>query len=180
MDQTISLDAVIGFLVSTPLFDGLDSSERADVVRIMEVRRLQEGEQIFKEGDPGDAWYVVFEGEARVVKDEYGVRRDVATLGSGTCFGEMAILDGSPRSASVEAGGPLTVFRFQRARFNGLLDQGSLGAYKLVLGMARTLSLRQRQLTRQVSELMRGDGVLEGVGVNAGIDEDVDRFLVSE
>jgi CRP/FNR family transcriptional regulator, cyclic AMP receptor protein len=154
MEQTISLEGVVSFLVSTPLFDGLDSAERADVVRIMEITRLREGDIVFREGDAGDAWYVISEGTARVVKDVEGSSREIAVLGRGECFGEMAILDGSTRSATVEAANDLTLFRFRRARFDDLLDQGSLGAYKLVLAMARVLSQRQRELTRQLAETM--------------------------
>jgi CRP-like cAMP-binding protein len=64
----------------------------------------------------------------------------------------MAILDGRPRSATVRAREPLTLFQFREARFTELLEEGSLAAYKLVLAMARMLSLRHRELTRQLSE----------------------------
>ena len=156
MQQSISLDGVIAFLVSTPLFDGLDSIERADVARILEVSRFKAQDAVFREGEPGDAWYVIAEGTARVLKQGAGSTSEVARLDAGDCFGEMAILDGSARSATVEAVTPLTLYRFRRARFEELLEQGSLGAYKLVLAMARTLSKRQRELTRQVAELSAG------------------------
>jgi CRP-like cAMP-binding protein len=64
----------------------------------------------------------------------------------------MATLDSGPRSATVIAREPVTLFRFREARFTELLDEGSLAAYKLVLAMARMLSLRHRELTRQLSE----------------------------
>ncbi len=108
------------------------------------------------EGDEGDAWYVVFDGTANVLKDLGSISTRIAALGPGACFGEMAILDGMARSASVVAEGPLTVFRFRRERFDGLLDQGSLGAYKLVAAMARSLSQRQRILTQQLAALTSG------------------------
>jgi CRP-like cAMP-binding protein len=154
MEQSISLESVIDFLVSTPLFDGLDAAERADVVRIMEVKRLREGERVFAEGDPGDAWYIISDGTARVLKQGDGGAREIARLGRGEMFGEMAILDGSARSATVDASSDVTLFRFRRSRFEDLLDQGSLGAYKLVVAMARVLSRRQRELTKQLAELL--------------------------
>ena len=153
MDQHISLEAVINFLVDTPLFYDLDAAERGDVARIMEVQRFERGERIFSEGDEGDAWYVVFDGQANVLKDAPSGPTRIAALGPGACFGEMAILDGMARSATVIADGPLTIFRFRRERFADLLEQGSLGAYKLIAAMARTLSQRQRQLTQQLSAL---------------------------
>ncbi|HEY9227139.1 MAG TPA: cyclic nucleotide-binding domain-containing protein [Gemmatimonadaceae bacterium] len=154
MDQQISLESVITFLVATPLFRHLDAAERGQVARIMEVQRLKEGEQVFREGEEGDAWYVVFDGKAKVLKNLSTGPEEIAVLDSGACFGEMAILDGMPRSASVIAAGPLTVFRFRRERFDELLGNESLGAYKLVAAMARTLSQRQRLLTQQVTSLL--------------------------
>jgi CRP/FNR family transcriptional regulator, cyclic AMP receptor protein len=115
----------------------------------MEVIRLQEGEEVFHEGTSGDSWYVTFEGEVRVLKDaDTEAESEIARLGPGKRFDEMAILDGMPRSASVRAAGPLTIFRFRRDRFDGLLAQGSLGAYKSgqqVENLMRELPMAVRQ-----------------------------------
>jgi CRP-like cAMP-binding protein len=178
MDQHISLESVINFLVATPLFHDLDAAERGDVARIMEVQRLTQGEIVFGEGDEGDAWYVVFDGSAKVVKMMSARATPIARLGPGACFGEMAILDGMSRSATVVAEGPLTVFRFRRERFDDLLEQGSLGAFKLVSAMARTLSQRQRQLTQQLSELLAEEPARNPSRDEIG--EVVQRFAVSE
>jgi CRP/FNR family transcriptional regulator, cyclic AMP receptor protein len=107
MDPSISLDTVIGFLVATPLFDRLDAAERAEVVRIMDVQRLAKGEEVFHEGDAGDAWYVIFDGRVEVTKEMPSGQTRIAVLRGGTCFGEMAILDGLARSATVRALEPL-------------------------------------------------------------------------
>lgn len=178
MDQHISLESVITFLVATPLFQDLNAAERGDVARIMEVQRLQQGETVFHEGEEGDAWYVVFEGNVKVLKDVTSRTTPIARLGPGACFGEMAILDGMERSASVVADGPVTVFRFRRERFDGLLQQDSVGAYKLVAAMARTLSHRQRQLTFQLSELLSEVPARSASRDELG--EVVTRFAVSE
>ena len=162
MDQTISLETIVSFLDSTPFFDRLDPAERAEVVRIMEVQRLTDGEEVFHERDPGDAWCVILEGEARVLKDAEGGARELAVLRRGACVGEMAILDGEGRSATVQAVGPLTLLRFRRSRFEQLLNLGSLGAYKLILAMARMLSQRHRHLTARLSTLAsKGDSIAE-------------------
>jgi CRP-like cAMP-binding protein len=181
IDQPISLDTVVRFLVATPFFSGLDAAERGEVVRIMEVKRLQNDEEIFHEGDPGDAWYVVFEGKVKVLKEMESGPSQVATLGPGACFGEMAIHDGMARSATVRADGPLTMFKFRRARFEQLLEEGSLGAYKLIAAMARLLSQRQRELAQQVGELLAGKGTPTAVkSMRASIVEAVGRSTISE
>lgn len=173
--QPVSLDAVIGFLNSTPLFKDLDAAERGDVARVIEMQRLQDAEAVFNEGDDGDAWYVVFEGRALVLKRMDGSGgsnpTQIAVLESGACFGEMAILDGLARSASVVANGPLTVLRLRRERFAALLEQGSLGAYKLIAAMARTLSQRQRHLTQKLSAAL---------GTGAARRDSVREYHVSE
>lgn len=170
IDQPISLEAVIGFLVTSPLFAALDPEERAEVVRIMEIQRLQQGEEVFHEGDAGDAWYVVFEGQVDVTAAlPSGGERRLTVLEVGAGFGEMALLDGAPRSATVRAAGPVTLFRFRRRRFEELLDEGSLGAYKLVLAMAREMSPRLRRLTHQVAELA-GAGAQGEPGIDASVE----------
>jgi CRP-like cAMP-binding protein len=161
IDQPISLESAVVFLMSVPLFDRLDPAELAEVTRIMEVRRLIAGEEVFHEGDPGDAWYVVFEGQAQVFEESEGRVHEIAAIGRGSAFGEMAILDGRPRSATVRAREPLTLFRFRESRFSELLDEGSLAAYKLVLAMARMLSVRHRELTRQLSDSPVHNGVYQ-------------------
>ncbi len=181
MDQPISLENVLNFLVSTSLFSDLDQAELAEIVRIMGVKRLEGGEIVFREGDEGDAWYVIFEGRAEVVKAmPGGASRQIAQLDAGACFGEIAILDGSARSATVRAGGPLTVFRFRRADFDELLDQGSLAAYKLVAGMAHVLSQRHRLLTQQISDLLEEEPPSATQTNRAEIGEIIDRYTVSE
>jgi CRP/FNR family cyclic AMP-dependent transcriptional regulator len=183
IDQPISLDAVIEFLVRAPLFADLDAIDRGEVVRILEVQRLQDSEEVFHEGEDGDSWYVIFEGRVSVTKaSRSGPSRQIAMLEAGSGFGEMAMLDGAPRSATVTAVGPLTIFRFRRSRFEDLLTDGSLGAYKVVAAMAREQSQRLRQITDQAVDLMdRGDqGETGAESVPSQIGALVEQCEVSE
>jgi CRP-like cAMP-binding protein len=135
---------------------------------------------VFREGDVGDAWYVVFEGRAEVVKGApSGSARQIARMEPGTCFGEIAILDGGTRSATVKAVEPLTLFRFRRPPFEQLLEQGSLAAYKLVAAMGRVLSQRHRRLTQQIAELADQEKST-GRSVGAQIGGLVDRQTLSD
>src|SRR5688572_13846475 len=118
MAGELTLEQVIAFLVDAPMFGDLDASELSQVVQVMQVQRLRAGQWVFREGDIGDAWYVVFDGEVEVVDESPDDGdRVIAILGRRACFGEMAILDGSPRSASVRACQPVTAFRFPRQPF---------------------------------------------------------------
>ncbi len=150
----LTLEEVIAFLVDAPMFGGLPGRELSRIVGILQIRRLQPDDWVFREGDPGDSWYVVFEGEVEVIKDVGDQPQVIAVLAERGCFGEMAILDGSPRSASVRARSPLTLFRFPKARFDALLEGGDLAAYKLVHEIALVLVERQRATTRRLVRIL--------------------------
>ena len=153
--QSITLEQIITFLLETPMFGDLDPAELSQIVHIMQVQRVRDGHPIFREGDPGDAWYVVFSGAAEVQKtSEFLPSRTIATLGPRACVGEMAILDHSPRSATVVARGDTTVFRFPRADFEELLADGNLSAYKLIYEMAKVLALRARNTTQKLADAL--------------------------
>ncbi len=182
MDATpVTLEAVISFLVQTPLFEDLDPTELAEVVQIMQVQRLRDGQLVFSEGDPGDAWFVIFRGQCIVTKNaSFGPARTIAILDPRSCFGEMAVLDGSPRSAGVAVRGEATLFKFRREDFQSLLDAGSLSAYKLVFAMAQVLTQRQRNLTQQLSEVMEDKGDVGGDVLREQLQDLVDEYTVSE
>lgn len=154
MSGPLNLEQLIYFLLETPMFGDLDESGLAQIVHIMQVQKVRAGQLLFREGQPGDAWYVVYEGGVEVFKDDVDGERVVATLGPRSCVGEMALLDGSSRSASVRVTAPTTVLRFPRAEFAKLLQSENLAAYKLVHQMALVLVARQRQTTSRLAQLL--------------------------
>ncbi|MCB9743011.1 MAG: cyclic nucleotide-binding domain-containing protein [Alphaproteobacteria bacterium] len=159
MGAGLTLESIITFLLETPMFRDLETDELAEIVRIMQIQRVREGQTVFREGEPGDAWYVVHQGEVAVTKARLlGPSEELARLSERTCFGEMALIDGSPRSASVTAVGEGTLFRFPKSSFDTLLAEGNLAAYKLIFEMAKVLCARQRRLTGQLTDVMTSDG----------------------
>jgi CRP-like cAMP-binding protein len=66
-------------------------------------KQLRSGEVLFKEGDPGDEMYLIRSGKIKIVKDLEGNKKTLAVIGEGEFFGEMALLDKSPRSAAAIA-----------------------------------------------------------------------------
>ena len=162
--STLTLEGIIGFLLDTPMFAGLEPEELTQIVHITQVQRVRDGQHVFREGEAGDAWYVVYDGEVSVTKERLlGPSEELARLGSQVCFGEMALIDGSPRSASVSAVGEGTLFRFAKTDFDGLLADGNLSAYKLVHEMAKVLCERQRKLTNRVTSLVVEDTSAETI-----------------
>jgi CRP/FNR family transcriptional regulator, cyclic AMP receptor protein len=104
-------------LAGVPLFAGLSRRHLRQVAGAGRIKRFHHGTQIVRSGEPGDAFYVVLDGQVSVA------RRGLAgiSLGAGSYFGEMALLDGGPRSATVLADGPVTCLAITRTRFLKLL-----------------------------------------------------------
>ncbi|TMA22354.1 MAG: cyclic nucleotide-binding domain-containing protein, partial [Deltaproteobacteria bacterium] len=98
-DRMISTVEKVLFLKSIDLFRALPSEELAQIAEIAEEQPLALGDQVFGEGEPGDALYLIVEGKVKVHKGE----KELVRLGIRDVFGEMAVLDSEPRSASVTA-----------------------------------------------------------------------------
>jgi CRP/FNR family cyclic AMP-dependent transcriptional regulator len=181
MDHPVTLEQVISFLLETPLFEDLTPNELAEVVQIMLFQRLRDGQAVFREGDEGDAWFVIFRGECVVTKNAaFGPARTIAILEPRTCFGEMAVLDGSSRSATIQARGDATVFKFPREAFQGLLERGSLAAYKLVYAMAQVLCVRQRTITQQLTDVIEDEDQSVQTTLRDQLQTLVEEYKVSE
>lgn len=125
------------FLKSIGIFSGLPGEDLAPIARIAEEVDFHAGEEVFREGDPGDSLYLVVHGKARVHRG----RREIALLGEKECFGEMALLDGEARSASVAAAEDLQTLRISRDDFFDILGDRveiAQGIFKVLTGRLRT------------------------------------------
>lgn len=94
-----SLDA----LPDIPLFSDLPRDAFIELFERCPLRRYAQGERILEQGTRGEAFYVICEGRVRVFREEGGARRPLAVLEGGAFFGELALLSGAPRTASVES-----------------------------------------------------------------------------
>ena len=88
-----------------PIFADLKPEDLEELAAVVEERRIDPGKDVFREGDPGDAVYLIVKGSVRIFTGGDGERpeRVLSELGPGACIGEMAVLDASPRSATVRA-----------------------------------------------------------------------------
>ena len=94
-----------GALARCVLFEGVDLDAMDACLACLRVRRFRRDETVFHQGDPGDALHVIASGSVKVVlpSPDAGEPAILATLGPGDFFGELALLDGDPHSASVIA-----------------------------------------------------------------------------
>lgn len=93
----------IEFLQQMPIFGGMRSDIAELLLSLSHTVSVRQGEFFFHEGDQGDSLFVVVSGTAAVTKYYDGTAQLLCRLGSGECFGEMAVMDLMPRSASVVA-----------------------------------------------------------------------------
>ncbi len=139
-------------LQSVYLFSDLGPDERAQLAKIAEPMTLAGGMPVFRSGDAATALYLVKDGSVRIsMLSAGGETVNVATLASGAHFGEMALLDGAKRSATVETLEPTALFRFDYGRMRSLLDASPPMAARLYRSFAQFLSHRLRQTTTDMS-----------------------------
>jgi CRP-like cAMP-binding protein len=88
-----------------PIFADLDAEDLEELAAIVEERRIEAGRDLFREGDVGDAVYLIVKGSVRVFVGGTDDRPEttLSEQGAGACIGEMAVLDAAPRSATVRA-----------------------------------------------------------------------------
>jgi CRP-like cAMP-binding protein len=109
-------------LAATPLFAGLSSEALEALVGHLELVVLDPGQVLFREGDPGDALYVIVEGEVSVVL-EGPPRAEVQRLGPGAFLGEVALLTDQPRGATVAAATAAELLRIDRVTLASVLRE---------------------------------------------------------
>lgn len=121
------------------LFSTLRPKELRVIDKLLYERRYLKGEVVFDEGDEGQALYVIMSGRVQICKQIDSVASVVAELPAGVMFGELALLDGAPRTAQVRAAEDCVLAALSRADFVSLLDTHAAIASKIALQFARDL-----------------------------------------
>ena len=108
-------------------------------------KKLNAGDVLFNEGDKGDVMYLIRDGKVKITKGRGDDEKVLAVLKEGDFFGEMAIIDGSPRSASATATTPVTMLVIDKETFKAKIKENPLIEYVL-----ETLSRRLRNADEQI------------------------------
>lgn len=108
-------------------------------------KKLNAGDILFNEGDKGDVMYLIRDGKVKITKGRGDDEKVLAVLKEGDFFGEMAIIDGSPRSASAIATTPVTMLVIDKETFKAKIKENPLIEYVL-----ETLSRRLRNTDEQI------------------------------
>lgn len=127
------------------LFSTLSPRELKTVDGLLHERNYLKGEVIFDQGDEGQALYIVQSGMVLICRQGQPSEGRIAQLGPGRLFGELALLDDSPRAAQARAEENSTLAVLFRADFLGLLETHAVIASKISLQLARHIGQRLRE-----------------------------------
>ena len=135
-------------LAEVELFEHLNDDDRENLARVIDLRRLAAGDTLFQVGEPGESLYVVRSGEIELfIRDTAGQRIPLAIVGMGEVFGELALLDRSPRTATAIAIADAELFELDRDDLLLLFRTSPAAALRLLAAMGR--------MTRKADELLR-------------------------
>jgi CRP/FNR family transcriptional regulator, cyclic AMP receptor protein len=129
-------------LAVVPLFEGLSSRHLKRIRDISDMVEFMPGAAIVKEGSAGDSFFVVAQGQAKVTAKGRTIRR----LLPGDYFGEIALLDGGERTATVASETPMTLVEIKRSAFTKLVQAEPKIALGILKGLARLVRQAERPL----------------------------------
>ena len=131
------------FLQDVPLFTGLSEPDYSDLAMLLRTQHYKKNEVIFRTADPGNALFILKSGVVKASFEAPKRHRGIvmSLLYPPDFFGEMALIDGEPRSVTITALKPSDVFMLEREAFRALLE----GHPSLLLKIASTLGRRIRK-----------------------------------
>jgi CRP/FNR family cyclic AMP-dependent transcriptional regulator len=127
-----------------PLFSGLSQRDLKRIGALAEERWLPPGHRVIEQGKPAEAFFVILDGSARVVRG--ASQRLLRRLGPGDYFGEISLIDGTTRSASVVAESTLDVIRLPRTAFRKVLRDEPDVAFRIMTSLAGRVRNLERDL----------------------------------
>lgn len=148
-------EEVAEILKDINIFAGLTPLERARIAKYFRQKNYDPRTKIVKEGEAGDRMFVIKMGAVKIAKGLTEKEEEVlANLVDGDCFGEMALLDGSPRSASVYAISKVTMLELYRVSLMEMLDKESKLGVKILYNLAKILAERIRQSGDKIRDIL--------------------------
>ncbi len=141
-------------LAKVPFFDGLTREALAIIAHATNEESHATGTKLFQYGDPGDKLFIILEGKVRISREVAGMGEEaLAVLGKGEVFGEMALLDDSPRSADARAHERCRLLVITKDAFDDLLFLHKDLAYEVLWSCVRMLSGRLREMNDKLAFL---------------------------
>ncbi|HIL08541.1 MAG TPA: cyclic nucleotide-binding domain-containing protein [Candidatus Latescibacteria bacterium] len=144
---------IFDILKKVPIFQDLGRREFNKIESILHRRNWNADEVIINEGAPGVGMYIIVAGEVRITQvGEDGVQQQLAILTGGDFFGEQALLDESPRTASAYASETCKIIGFFRPDLLELIESNPRLGLKIVMRLSKMISVRLRRTNRLLKE----------------------------
>ena len=147
----MSLKEEVELLQRIPFFAQIEPAKLKLLAFTSERVGFDPGQTLFRQGDMGDAAYIIIDGEADVLVDTAGGDAVVATLGKNAFVGEIAILCDVPRTATVRAKGRLVTLRISKELFMRLVTEFPVMAIAIMRELAHRLELTNQRLREALS-----------------------------
>lgn len=145
--------AATEFLSEYKGFKDFDKDDLAALGGACTEDSFAKDDMIFQEEAPGDRMHIIKSGTVKIVKKVKDKENTLAVLNPGEFFGEMALLDGMPRSAGAKAGEAVTVITITRQHYAALRDKAPKTALKLMDILVNVLSNRLRQTNKNLEAM---------------------------
>ncbi|MFN7132080.1 MAG: cyclic nucleotide-binding domain-containing protein [Myxococcales bacterium] len=139
-------------LQRSPLFHMLAPAELTLTAELSREVRLEPGELVFEEGEPGDSLFIIGEGEVEILRhDESGAPKLIGVVGAPGFFGEMALIDKELRSATVRARTACLLLQLSAGNFATLRKHHRDAFTFVIMNIARVLSSRLREANARLA-----------------------------
>ncbi len=159
-------------LARVPMFTNLSSKELNLVKNLIHMRTYQPDEVIFMEGQPGTGMYLLASGAVSICLNyKRDTQLELVRLKAGDFFGELSLLDESPRSATAIAVGPTELAGFFRSDLMDLIEKSPALGNKVVLALAEVLGERLRATNKELHGMRERLKSLEGEPLDKAIEK---------
>ncbi len=157
----------IAILSRTPVFAGLPRRLLGRLATKLFEKSYAAGEVVFHEGDPGKCLFVVLDGEIEILQQTNEGERRIVSFGPGTAFGELALIDNLPRSATARASAPSLLLMLYRTHFEALVGGDRAIAFVVMQNLLRMMAGYVRAANR--ASASRPEGPAPASGAAAGV-----------
>ena len=166
-ERVVREGSVEQILSKVPAFAGLAARELKEVAAIVHKREYRTGEPVFAQGDPGLGMYIIQEGEVTIsISGKGEEERELAVLAEGDFFGELALIDESPRSANARCKTDCILIGFFRPDLFELIEKKNQLGIKIIFKLAEIVSQRLRKTDKELSKVKSQLERLQSEGVH--------------
>lgn len=143
-------------LRGVPVFDGLSDNELAEIEKLTHERLYHSGEHVFKVNAPAEGMYIIMSGSIEIYINPPESKKVLAELQEHDFFGEIALMDDEPRSASAIATSPSTLLGFFRPDLLSLMDRNPVLSSKIFSNLGAVMAKRLRKTNEQLAAQTKG------------------------